>query len=139
MNKKKILLALNGIEQEVPVIQTALKYVEILNANLTVLHVNDPDAGKVHMMMDHLQKVTRPELEKFMENTASKEQMARVKFKVICSENPVKGISEATTDYDLLVMGHHRKNTFMAAITDGTDERVSDHSACPVLLVPYDK
>ncbi len=45
-------------------------------------------------------------------------------------------IAKATEDVDLLVIGHHSKSAFLAALIDSVDEGVAELVFCPVLVVP---
>ena len=52
MPYKKILIALECRDEENKVITEAIRLADALNAELSAFHVNDPAAGKAHMMMD---------------------------------------------------------------------------------------
>ena len=59
-----------------------------------------------------------------------------IKITIVESESYAKEIAKATENIDLLVIGHHPKNAFLAALIDSVDERVADLVSCPVLVVP---
>ena len=62
MPYKKILIALECAGDENNVIEEALRLVESLNADLSAFHVNDPAAGKAHLMMDGLPLVSEEDI-----------------------------------------------------------------------------
>ena len=133
---QKVVLSLAGKENESKAIKEAMRVVKALKANLTVVHVNDPGAGKTHMMMDTLPKVTENDMIDMFVKAGFDRPESEIAFRLIDSESYAKSIAEATREADLLIMGHHSKNLLMAFLTDGTDERVADLIRCPVLLVP---
>ena len=59
----KIMVALIGDGSEQPVIEQAVNIANDLNAKLVVIHVNDPHAGKMSMMMDSPKKVTADKIQ----------------------------------------------------------------------------
>ncbi len=58
---KKILIALECTDEN-NVIEEAIRLAETLNADLSAFHVNDPAAGKAHMMMDTLPLVSEADI-----------------------------------------------------------------------------
>jgi nucleotide-binding universal stress UspA family protein len=133
---KKIFLSLSGKEDESKAIQECMRIVSALQADLTVIHVNDPAAGYAHMMMDTLPKTTIDDLADMLAKAGFGARLSETEFRLIDDESYAKAIASATREADLLVMGHHPKNLLMAHLKDGTDERVADLIHCPVLLVP---
>jgi nucleotide-binding universal stress UspA family protein len=134
----KIFLSLAGNKDESKAIEESLRIVSALDANLTVVHINDPAAGQTHMMMDTLPEVTEDNLVDLFIKAGYGRQVEGINFRLIVDESYAKAIAAATREADLLIMGHHPKNMLMALLTDGTDERVADLIQCPVLLVPLD-
>ncbi|MCG8608705.1 universal stress protein [bacterium] len=51
MPYKNIFVSLDGSENEKRVVQEAVRLASLCQARLSVVHVNDPPAGKAHMMM----------------------------------------------------------------------------------------
>lgn len=133
---QKIFLSLAGKDGEDKAIEEAMRIVSALNARLTVVHINDPAAGKTHMMMDTLPKVTVDEMIEMFVKVGYSDQLHEIEFRLVEDESYAKAIATATREADLLILGHHPKNAIMAHLTDGTDERVADLMQCPVLLVP---
>ena len=133
---KNITLALNGFEEEIPLIQQAFSLKEALGASLKVLHVNDPDAGTLHMMMDSFPKITRKDLTEMFSKSGFKEEVEKTQFLILTEEDPVEGVVKISEESDLLIMGHHQKNALLALIGSTTDERIADKAKCPVMLVP---
>ncbi|TNE73999.1 universal stress protein [bacterium] len=134
MPYKKILVALAGKEDESSVYAEALKLADVFGATLSFIHVNDPGAGKAHMMMDSLKRVTDDDIKaSIANNNIPAEKVDQVL--VLDSANYPKTIAQSSNSFDLLIIGHHNKNSFLAALTDSTDEKVSDMVSCPILLV----
>lgn len=136
MPYKKILLALDCTDDENGVIKEAIRLAEILGADLSVFHVNDPAAGKTHMMMDTLPRVNEEDIREQFRAAGYEKLANEIKITFAESESYAQEIAKAAADVDLLVIGHHPKNAFLAALTDSVDERVADLISCPVLLVP---
>jgi len=135
---KSIVVALNGIEEEDIVINKAMKMANVLNASITVVHINDTDAGKVHMMMDYFPKVTVEDLKERIKVNGFEDMLPSIEFKILVDDNPTEGIITATKDKELLVMGHHKKNFVLSLLTIGTDKTVSNNVKCPLLIIPMD-
>jgi len=136
MPYKKILIALECTGDENNVIDEALRLAGTLHAELSAFHVNDPAAGKAHMMMDTLPLVSEEDIREQFRKAGYEKEANEIKITITESESYAQEIAKATEDIDLLVIGHHSKNAFLAALIDSVDERVADLVSCPVLLVP---
>lgn len=136
MSYKNLLLSLNGTEDEKNAVEEAVKLAKFLQAEITVIHVNDPAAGKTHMLMDSMPLVTEKEIQELFQKFGYAEEAKSIHIRLIESESYAREIALATRGADLLIMGHHPKNAFLAALTDSTDERVADLISCPMLIVP---
>ena len=136
MPYKKILIALEGTDDENNVIAEGVRLAETLNAELSAFHVNDPAAGKTHAMMDTLPRIGEEDIRQQFRKAGYEERARGIKITIAESESYAREIAGATEDVDLLVIGHYSKNAFLAALTDSIDERVADLIACPVLIVP---
>jgi len=136
MGYKKILLALDVTEKESKVIKEAVDLAAMFKAELAVIHVNDPSAGKPSMMMDSLPLKTEDDVRSQFRKLGLEKEALEIKINIASSQHYVKAIAEAAKNSDLLIIGHHHKNTFLASIIDSTDERVADNVPCPMLVVP---
>ena len=123
-------------DDENNVIEEAIRLEGTLNADLSAFHVNDPAAGKAHMMMDSLPLVSEEDIQEQFRKAGYEKEATEIKITIAESESYAKEIAKATEDIDLLVIGHHSKNAFLAALIDSVDERVADLVSCPVLMVP---
>ncbi len=132
----KIVVALAGEADESSVIHEAVRLATILKAELTVLHVNDPAAGKVTMMMEAQRLVTESDIQKMFVDLGFLETASRMTVDVREGAVLSKEIAQATEGADLLVIGHRQKNRFLAALTDAADKHLTDRVGCPVLIVP---
>jgi len=135
MPYSSILVSLAGKSEEKKVLDEAVKLANQLNSTLTFVHVNDPHAGKMNMMMDSLKKVSEDEIRALVAESGYPDLSKTAKVLMMVSENYSKTIAKATEDFDLLIIGHHNKNSFLAALIDSTDEHISDLVDCPVLLI----
>lgn len=131
-----ILVALAGMDDEENVIHETVRLAQALNAELTVLHVNDPKAGKVSMMMKTERMVEEETLREQFRKLGYDTTASALKFNIITGTSLPKAIAQATQNVDLLVIGHRRKNRFLAAFADAADKHLADLVSCPVLIVP---
>jgi nucleotide-binding universal stress UspA family protein len=133
---KTIMVALNGVAEEDAVIKKSFQLADALGAKLQILHVNELDAGSMHMMMDYFPKTTSNDLKERIKECGFEEKIPGIDFLTLTGKTPVEGIVEAATDADLLVMGHHKKNLLISILTDSVDDIVNDRVDCPVLMIP---
>ena len=131
-----ILVALAGMDDENNVIHETVRLVRALEAQLTVLHVNDPKAGKVSMMMETQRRVEEEDMRNRFRDLGYNVTAENLQFNVVTGVSLPKIIAEATEGMDLLVIGHRRKNRFLAAFADSADKHLADLVSCPVLIVP---
>ncbi len=131
-----ILVALAGMDDEENVIHETVRLVRALDAQLTVLHVNDPKAGKVSMMMETQRLVEEEDLRDQFRRLGYNVTADNLKFNIVTGVSLPKIIAKATEGMDLLVIGHRRKNRFLAAFADSADKHLADLITCPVLIVP---
>ena len=131
------MIALSGRGDEEDVIGEAVKIAQASDAQLTAVHVNDPHAGEMSMMMES----PGPRLEekdirdRFRKNGFGK-QADTIDVIIINSENISQALAEETTEADLLVLGHRKMSTFKSNLMDSIDEGIVNHAHCPVLVVP---
>lgn len=131
-----ILLSLNGKDDEKAAVDEAMRLKALFTADLSIVHINDPGAGKAHMMMDSLPRITEADIQNQLQRFGYGDEAAKLNIVLIDSEAYADAIARLTVDYDLLIMGHHPKSRLLANLKDSTDERVADKIRCPVLLVP---
>ena len=132
----KMLVALAGMDDEENVIHETVRLAQALQAELTVLHVNDPSAGKISMMMETERLVEEDDLRNQFRTLGYDTTAETLKFDIVTEASLPKAIAQATQDMDLLVIGHRRKNRFLAAFADSADKHLCDQVSCPVLIVP---
>jgi nucleotide-binding universal stress UspA family protein len=136
MHYKKILLSLNCRDDEKNVVDEAMRLTSYFEATLSVVHINDPAAGKAHMLMDTLPRVSKRDIANQFQKFGYGEKAEKIKIILIDSETYAKAIAGVTKDFDLLIMGHHPKSRILAFLKDSTDEHVADRINCPIMLVP---
>ncbi len=131
-----ILVALAGMDDEENVIHETVRLAKALGAEVTVLHVNDPKAGQVSMMMETERMVTEEALRDQFRKLGYDTTASMLKFNIVTGPSLPRAIAGATQNVDLLVIGHRRKNRFLAAFADSADKHLADLVGCPVLIVP---
>ena len=136
MHYQRILLSMNCSGDEKSVVDEVMQLKSFFKSKLAITAVNDPGAGKAHMLMDTLPKVTKADILNRLQAYGYGEEAKDVEIIIEKSESYAQTIARSTREFDLLVMGHHRKNRLLAFIKDSVDEQVADRIDCPVLLVP---
>ena len=136
MPYKKILLALTGREKETHVVEETMRLKSLSGAALAIVVVNDPGAGKPHMMMDSLHRVTGADVVAELTRMGYGDDARAADIILVDDEHYARAIARISADYDLLIMGHHAKGRLRAFLTDTIDEHVADRVNCPILLVP---
>jgi len=138
MNYQNILLALCCRGDETEVITKAINLKNQLGANLNVIHVREPHAGEMSMMMEAPRKFTEEDIrECFIANGFEKEAK-EISVKIMMDENIAKVISKETENADLLILGHRKQNSFKKHFFDSVDEGIVNHSYCPVMVILKD-
>ena len=133
INNITVALAMTGDEQGM--IQYAMHYAEIFNASLTVIHLQDPHAGGMSMMMDAPEKFSEEDISNLLAECGINDAHS-VSIQVVESESPSQAIGEAEKDTDLLVLGHRQMSIFKSNFMDSVDEGIVNNVTCPVLVVP---
>lgn len=136
MPYKNIAVALAGKDDEIPMIDEAVRLAITLKAKLCIIHVNDPHAGEISMMMDSPHKFTESEFKKMFHDAGHEEIAKRIKVKIIKNASVSKGIAELVSDCDLLILGHDKMGKVKEVLTDSIDEVIVNVSNCPVLIIP---
>ena len=134
----KIMVALIGDGSEQPVIQQAVNIANDLKANLVVIHVNEPHAGEMSMMMDSPKKVTADKIQDQIKEYGYESILGKLEFIIAEGESIAKMIEHHCNDFDLLIVGHRKMSEFKANFMDSVDEGITNIVACPVLVVQKD-
>ena len=134
----KIMVALIGDGSEQPVIQQAVNIANDLKANLVVIHVNEPHAGEMSMMMDSPKKVTADKIQDQIKEYGYESILGKLEFIIAEGESIAKTIEHHCNDFDLLIVGHRKMSEFKANFMDSVDEGITNIVACPVLVVQKD-
>lgn len=136
MPYKNIAVALAGKDNEVPVIDEAVRLAINLKAKICVIHINDLRAGKMSMMMDSPKKYVKDDFIKMFHNAGHEEIAKIIEVKIVENASVSKGIAELASDCDLLILGHTKMSKVKEVLTDSIDEVVVNVSNCPVLIIP---
>ena len=134
----KIMVALIGDGSEQPVIEQAVNIANDLKANLVVIHVNEPHAGEMSMMMDSPKKVTADKIQDQIKEYGYESILGKLEFIIVEGESIAKMIEHHCKDFDLLIVGHRKMSEFKANFMDSVDEGITNIVACPVLVVQKD-
>ena len=134
----KIMVALIGDGSEQPVIQQAVNIANDLKANLVVIHVNEPHAGEMSMMMDSPKKVTADMIQDQIKEYGYESILGKLEFIIAEGESIAKTIEHHCNDFDLLIVGHRKMSEFKANFMDSVDEGITNIVTCPVLVVQKD-
>ena len=134
----KIMVSLIGDGSEQPVIEQAVNIANDLKANLVVIHVNEPHAGEMSMMMDSPKKVTADKIQDQIKEYGYESILGKLEFIIAEGESIAKMIEHHCKDFDLLIVGHRKMSEFKANFMDSVDEGITNIVACPVLVVQKD-
>jgi nucleotide-binding universal stress UspA family protein len=131
---KNILVSLCGKGDESIVINEAINIAD--GGQLSFVHVNDLHAGEMSMMMDAPdKKYEEADIKEWVESV-NKNIAEKSNYIVLTSESVSKAIGDATSDMDLLILGHRKQSFFKHHFFDSVDEGIVNTSTCPVLVVP---
>lgn len=136
MTYRQIVVSLAGQSDEESVIHEAVRLATAVDAELKVLHVNDPSAGKVTMMMDAEPLVQEADLRKQFADLGYGDLSERMQVDVRTASSLAREIAVATEGADMLVIGHRQRHRFLAILTDSADKHLADLVKCPILIVP---
>ena len=133
---KKIMIALTGRNDESVVIEQAVFFADKFDALLVAIHINDPHAGRMSMMMDSPgPKISEDDIKNLFKRHGYENSLENLEVRIIENEHISKTIAENAVDIDLLVLGHRRMSTFKANFMDSIDEGIANLSPCPVVVV----
>ena len=136
MPYKNIAVALAGRDDEIPMIDEAVRLAITLKAKLCVLHVNEPHSGEISMMVDSPKKYDKEDFVKMFTNAGHEEIAKMINVKILEHAVVSKGIAELASDCDLLILGHDHMGKMKELLTDSIDEVIVNISNCPVLIIP---
>ncbi len=139
MNKyyKNVMLALVVEEAEESLIREAAAIVETPGSKLTVIHVNDPHAGEMSMMMDMPgREILEENVRELFRSSGFNDLAEKIKILILESENTATAISDAAKSADLLILGHRKMSTFKSHFMDSVDEGIVNNVDCPILVIP---
>jgi len=136
MPYKNIAVALAGRDDELPMIDEAVRLAITLKAKLCVIHINEPHAGEISMMVDSPKKYDKEDFVKMFTDAGHEEIAKKIDVKILKQAVVSKGISELASDCDLLILGHDRMGKMKELLTDSIDEVIVNISNCPVLIIP---
>ncbi|MBT3795973.1 MAG: universal stress protein [Candidatus Marinimicrobia bacterium] len=134
MNYKNIMVGLCGRGDESAVILEAIKIAN--GGHITFIHINDPHAGEMSMMMDALdKKITESDVLSWI-SKVDKSIVENCSI-LIKSDNSIpKAIYKASEGKDLVVLGHRKQSFFKENFFDSIDEGIVNKVLCPVLVIP---
>ena len=138
MSYKNIVLALCGRGDEGKVIKEAFNLKDQLNADLSIVHVNDPRAGEMSMMMDSPKIITEDDIKERLVVNGFEKEADSILIRIVEGENIAKAIEEAASGANMLILGHRKRSAFKDQFFDSVDEGIVNRVECPVVVVPKD-
>ncbi len=138
MSYKNIVLALCGRGDEGKVIKEAFNLKDQLNADLSIVHVNDPHAGEMSMMMDSPKIITEDDIKERLVVNGFEKEADSILIRIVEGENVAKVIKEAASGANMLILGHRKRSAFKDQFFDSVDEGIVNRVECPVVVVPKD-
>ena len=137
MKYQSIVLALSCSESSSPLIEAAFDCVKQYNAALKVVHVNDPAAGKMSMMMDSIgHKYTEPEIMDMLMARNSDLNTNSVQIQILTNEDIPEAVSMAIVEGDLLILGHKKMNIVKEKLSDSLDQQIVNKVNCHSMVIP---
>jgi len=135
MPYKNIAVALAGKEDEIQMIDEAVRLAITLQAKLTVIHVNEPRAGEISMMMDSPKKFVKSDFVEMFEDAGHEEIAKKIKVKITANKSISNGLAKLALGCDLLIIGHSPLGKLREVLTDSIDEIIMNNVHCPVLII----
>jgi nucleotide-binding universal stress UspA family protein len=132
---KKILVALSGDGKEKNVIEKAVQFADQLKAELSFLTVNDIHAGEMSMMMDAPKKITKENIIEQINDYRLADSINLDNIFILKAKKVDEAISEMSSNYDLLVLGHRKVSNLKSSMSDSDDEVIANKTVCPVLII----
>jgi amino acid transporter len=120
---KKVVLAVRPNSKEIKkLIDTTANLCNFYNANFTLLHVLNVEKNKRHTNKVKIKS----------ESLLTKYQKIS-NLRIEHSEDPTKLVSELTAEYDLLVLGTPKKDTWKSMLFGTGQDKFAANSSCSVL------
>ena len=129
------MVALVGDGTEIEVVENAYHLSNNLKCSLVAIHVNDPHAGDMSMMMDSPRAINHETLQKQLSDYLGNDIADKIDIIITENESIPKSIEQHTLDCDLLIVGHRKMSQFKASLMDSIDEGIANLISCPVLVV----
>lgn len=137
MTYRTIMVALCGRGNEMPVIHEAVKIAHLTGGKLIALHVNEPHAGEMSMLMNSPgPRLTEESIRQQFVEHGFPDLARALEVQILTDEVVHRAISQASQEVDLLILGHQRMSFFKEKFFDSVDEGIVNHVRCPVLVVP---
>ena len=124
-----------GDGSEKALLEQALNIAGAMQARLSLIHVNDPHAGEMSMMMDSPKKITAEKIQDQIKDYGYEEILGDLEIIIEEGASIAKTLEQHCKDFDLLIVGHQRMSEFKANIMDSVDEGITNLVSCPVLVV----
>ena len=125
----KIMVALVLRGDEKPVISQSVFFAEKLNADLTVIHVNQPVLSQPKGMA--IERINEERITSY----GFQKILNKINIIIESGESVSEIINQHARDMDLIILGHRKMNTFKSNIMDSIDEGISNLVTAPVLIV----
>ena len=112
----KIMVSLVADESEKVVVKQAYQMATDLNAKLVAIHVNEPHAGEMSMMMDSPKEITADIIRDQIKAYGFEGVSEKMDVIIVEGESVSKAIEENCDDVDLLIVGHRKMSQFKSNI-----------------------
>jgi amino acid transporter len=119
----KVVLAVRPNSKDIKkLIHTTANICEFYNASFTLLHVISEDNSK-----SHLKKIKKNS------DLLLTDYKSISSLRIVCSEDATESVSELTSEYDLLVLGTPKKDTWKSMLFGTGKDKFAANSSCSVL------
>ena len=129
----KIMVALVLRGDEKPVISQSVFFAEKLNADLTVIHVNQPVLSQPRGMAR--ERINEETIRERISAYGFQKILKKINIIIENGDSVSEIINQHAHDMDLIILGHRKMNTFKSNIMDSIDEGISNLVTAPVLIV----
>lgn len=121
MHYNRTLRSITRNDDERVVIDEAMQLQSFFKAALSTLVVNDPGAGKPHMMMGGLRRIHETNIRAQLYNFGYADRPDQRRDIIMDSASEAMCFAQAIKGFDLLTTGHHPKNRLLAFLKDSTE------------------